>query len=158
MSVNKVILVGRVGANPELKSLQNDGKVVNFSLATSEYSKDKDGNKKEKTEWHNIVAWAQLAENVSKFVVKGSQVYVEGKITNRSWDATDGTKKYITEIVASQVVFLDSKKTTENAGATSTPATTTAKTAAPAATGKGKATQPAAITTGNDDDNDDLPF
>lgn len=150
-SVNKVILVGRAGADPELKNISNDGKVVNFSLATSESFKGKDGNKTEKTEWHNIVAWGQLAETISKYVTKGSQVYLEGKIQTRTWDDKDGNKKYTTEVVANSVVFLGSKKAGENGGEATT--NTNKNT-----TQNAKASTPATVTTGNDSDNDDLPF
>jgi len=152
MSVNKVILVGRVGADPELKNLQNDGKVVNFSIATSESFKGKDGTKTEKTEWHNIVAWGQLAEIISKNVSKGSQLYVEGKIQTRTWDDKDGNKKYTTEVVANQVTFLGSKKTSDSSenGGEATKNTQNSE--------KSKVSTPAAVTTGNNDDDSDLPF
>jgi single-strand DNA-binding protein len=106
MSVNKVILVGNLGKDPELRYTPSGAAVTTFSIATSERYKDKDGNKQEKTEWHNIVAWRQLAEICGKYLHKGKQVYIEGKIQTRSYDDRDGNKKYITEIVADQMHML----------------------------------------------------
>jgi len=106
--VNKVILVGNVGKDPEVKNLDGGTKVANFSLATSESYKDKSGNKVDKTEWHNIVVWRGLAEVAEKYIRKGSQIYLEGKITTRSW-GEEGNKKYMTEIVAENVTLLGKK-------------------------------------------------
>ena len=101
MSVNKVFLLGRVGKPVEVRDTDK-GKVATFTLATSEFYKDRDGNKKENTEWHNIVAWKGTAEIAEKFVQKGSQIYLEGKIRTRSWDK-DGEKRYVTEIIADNI-------------------------------------------------------
>ena len=109
MSVNKVILVGNLGKDPELRYTPSGAAVATFSMATTERFKDRDGNRQEKTEWHNIVAWRQLAEICGKFLHKGKQVYIEGKIQTRSYDDRDGNKKYITEIVADQMQMLGSK-------------------------------------------------
>ena len=106
MSVNKVILVGNLGKDPELKYTPAGAAVVNFSLATSESYKDREGNRQTKTEWHNIVAWRQLAEICGKFLHKGKQVYIEGKITTRKWQDRDGNDRYTTEIVADQMQML----------------------------------------------------
>ncbi len=116
MSLNKVMLIGRLGRDVELRYANNGNAVGNFSVATSEQWKDKEGNKQERTEWHNIVAWGKLAENCSAYIRKGSQVYVEGNIRTRSYDDKVGTKRYVTEIVAQQVKFLDpsGKKTEAN--------------------------------------------
>ncbi len=103
--VNKVILVGRLGQDPEIKSLSPQSKVANFSIATSE-SWMKDGQKQERTEWHRIVAWGKLAETCGRFLTKGKQVYIEGKLQTRSWEDQQGQKKYTTEIVATTVQFL----------------------------------------------------
>src|SRR5579871_1706299 len=97
--VNRVILVGRTGKDPEVRYLENNVAVAKFSLATSESYKDKSGNKVESTEWHNIVLWRGLAEVAEKYVRKGSLLYIEGRIKSRSWEDKDGVKKYITEIV-----------------------------------------------------------
>ena len=104
--VNKVTLIGRLGSDPEVKKLDNGNAVANFSLATSEKYKDKQGNKQENTEWHNIVLWGRLAEIAEKYLEKGKQVYIEGKISTRSWDDQDGNKKYRTEIVGYSLQML----------------------------------------------------
>lgn len=106
MSVNKVILVGNLGKDPELRYTPSGAAVVTFSLATTERYKDRDGNRQEKTEWHNVVAWRQLAEICGKYLHKGKQVYIEGRIQTRSYDDRDGNKRYITEIVADQMQML----------------------------------------------------
>jgi single-strand DNA-binding protein len=106
MSVNKVILVGNLGKDPELRYTPSGAAVATFSLATSERYKDKSGEWVDKTEWHNIVAWRNLAEICGKFLHKGKQVYIEGKIQTRSYDDRDGNKRYMTEIVAQRVRFL----------------------------------------------------
>ena len=109
MSVNKAILVGNLGKDPELRYTPSGDAVVTFSLATTERYKDRDGNKQSKTEWHNIVAWRQLAEICGKFLHKGKQVYVEGKIQNRSYDDRDGNKRYISEVVINEMQMLSSR-------------------------------------------------
>ena len=106
MSVNKVILVGNLGKDPELRYTASGTAVANFSLATTEKYKDRDGNSQEKTEWHNIVVWRQLAEICGKYLTKGKQIYIEGKIQTRSYDDRDGNKRYITEIVVDQMQML----------------------------------------------------
>ncbi|MGE4543386.1 MAG: single-stranded DNA-binding protein [Pedobacter sp.] len=106
MSVNKVILVGNLGKDPELRYTASGTAVANFSLATTERYKDRDGNSQEKTEWHNIVVWRQLAEICGKYLTKGKQIYIEGKIQTRSYDDRDGNKRYITEIVVDQMQML----------------------------------------------------
>ena len=110
MSVNKVILVGRLGKDPELRYTPSGAAVATFSLATTENFKDRDGNRQEKTEWHNIVVWRQLAEVCGKYLHKGKQVYLEGKIQTRSYDDRDGNKRYITEIVVDQMQMLGSRE------------------------------------------------
>lgn len=108
--VNKVILVGNLGRDPELKHLPSGQPICQFSIATSESYTDKAGQKQEKTEWHRIVAWEKLAEVCGKYLGKGSKVYVEGKLQTREWDDKDGVKRYQTEIVAHKVKFLSEKK------------------------------------------------
>lgn len=98
MNVNKVILAGRLGADPETKTLGSGSEVCNFTIATSEKWKDKDGNKQERTEWHRCTAWGKLAEICGKYLSKGKLVYVEGSLKTRSWDDKDGNKRYATEI------------------------------------------------------------
>jgi len=107
--VNKVILVGNLGKDPEVQTFDTYKKAA-FSLATTEYSRDKEGNEVQHTEWHNIVMWRGLAEIAEQFLRKGSQVYIEGKIRTRSFDAKDGTKKYITEIQADNLILLGGRK------------------------------------------------
>ena len=104
--VNKVILIGNLGKDPELRYTPGGRPVASFSLATTERWNDRNGQRQDSTEWHNIVAWGKLAELANQFLKKGKSTYVEGKITTRSWDDRDGNKKYRTEIVASQITFL----------------------------------------------------
>jgi single-strand DNA-binding protein len=115
-SVNKVILVGNLGADPELKYTPSNRAVCNLSVATNEVWKDKSGQKQEKTEWHRVTVWGEQAENCSKFLTKGRMVYVEGKLQTRSWDDKDGKKRYSTEVVADRVVFLGGGAGAENGG------------------------------------------
>jgi single-strand DNA-binding protein len=109
-SVNKVILVGRLGKDPEVKYTQAGVPVARFTLATDESWKDQNGEKQQRTEWHNIVLWRGLAEVAEKFLRKGSQIYLEGKIRTRSWDDKEGNKKYTTEIIGDTFTMLDSKR------------------------------------------------
>jgi single-strand DNA-binding protein len=109
MSINKVILVGNVGKDPEVKHLDSDTSVANFPLATSEYYTNKNGEKVENTEWHNIVCWRRLAILAETYIRKGSQLYVEGRIRTRTFDGQDGTKKYVTEIYADTIQLLGKK-------------------------------------------------
>lgn len=100
--INKVILIGNVGRDPEVRMTQNGKPVAKFSLATTETF-----NGEKKTEWHNIVLWGKLAEVAEKYMRKGKLVYIEGRITTRSWDGTDGKKQYMTEIVGDRMQMLD---------------------------------------------------
>ena len=109
-SLNKVMLIGRLGADPEFRVTLNGSSVVTFNLATDEIYKDKNGQKIERTEWHRIVAWDKLAETCKQYLTKGRLIYVEGRLTTRSWDDKEtGKKNYITEIVATDMTMLDSK-------------------------------------------------
>lgn len=108
-SVNKVILVGNLGKDPEIKVTANSQHVASFSLATAEKFTDKNGEKHEKTEWHNVVLWGKLAELAGQYLKKGSSVYLEGRIETRSWDDKDGVKKYRTEIIGNSIQFLGGK-------------------------------------------------
>lgn len=103
--INKVIIVGRLGQDPEMKAVGQGATVTRLNVATSENWTDKSGNKQERTEWHRITVWGKLAELCGKYLAKGRQVYVEGKLQTRSWE-DNGQKKYATEIVASTVQFL----------------------------------------------------
>lgn len=106
--VNKVILVGRLGKDPEIRSFENGAKVANFSLATSESYK-KDNEKVEKTEWHNVSLWRGLADVAERFLKKGDMIYVEGKLRTRAWDDNNGNKRYTTEVMADNMTMLGKK-------------------------------------------------
>jgi len=106
MSVNKVIILGRLGQEPELKYTPSGAAVCNFSLATSENWMDKSGQKQERTEWHRIVVWGKLAELCNQYLSKGRQAFIEGSLQTRSWDDKTGQKRYTTEINAKNVQFL----------------------------------------------------
>jgi len=105
-SVNKVILVGNLGADPELRYTSSGTPVASFSVATREQWTNKGGEKEEKTEWHKIVAWARLGEICGEYLHKGKQVYIEGRLQTRSWEDRDGNKRYTTEIVAQTMQML----------------------------------------------------
>ena len=109
-SLNKVMLIGNLGKDPELRYTSSGVAVANFSLATNESWRDQDGNMQERTEWHNIVAWQKLAEICGEWLKKGKKVYIEGRIQTRSYDdKNSGAKRYITEIVANSMIMLDSR-------------------------------------------------
>lgn len=116
--INKVILVGNLGKDPEIRSLENGVSVAKFPLATSESYKNRNGERVETTEWHNIVMWRGLAEIAEKYLKKGSRVYIEGKIRTRSYDDKDGIKKYITEIEADNMLMLDGRPDRQDVGGT----------------------------------------
>jgi len=105
-SVNKVILVGNLGRDPELRYTQSGQAVANFTLATNEKWKDKEGNSQERTEWHRIIVWGKTAENCAQYLQKGRSVYVEGRLQTRDWEDREGNKRTTTEIVAQIVNFL----------------------------------------------------
>ncbi|MHC1780570.1 MAG: single-stranded DNA-binding protein [Bacteroidales bacterium] len=108
MSLNKVMLIGNVGRDPEIRHLANSSMVARFPLATSERFKTKTGELQEQTEWHNIVCWSNLAELTEKYIKKGSRLYIEGRIRTNSWvDKNSQEKRYSVEIFADNIVFLD---------------------------------------------------
>ncbi|MBW6474476.1 MAG: single-stranded DNA-binding protein [Anaerolineaceae bacterium] len=109
MSVNKIMLVGHLGQDPEKHTTPSGVSVTTFSLATNERFKDRDGQQQEKTEWHNIVAWNKLADICAEYLHKGSQVYIEGKIQTRKWQDQSGQDRYTTEIIAGQLQMLGGK-------------------------------------------------
>ncbi|MFZ5554346.1 MAG: single-stranded DNA-binding protein [Bacteroidota bacterium] len=114
-SINKVILIGNLGKDPEVRRLENGAAVASFSLATTETYKDRNtGESKSHTDWHNIVMWRGLAEVAEKYLKKGMQIYVEGKIRNRSYQDKDGNTKYITEVVADNMVMMSRAGSSEN--------------------------------------------
>ncbi|HSZ24534.1 MAG TPA: single-stranded DNA-binding protein [Cytophagaceae bacterium] len=109
--VNKVILLGNLGKDPEVRVFEGGTKKAAFSLATGETFLDKNGQRQERTEWHNVVFWGNIVDVIEKYLKKGTQVYVEGRITTRSYDDKDGQKKYITEIVGTSMTLLGGKPT-----------------------------------------------
>jgi single-strand DNA-binding protein len=142
--VNKVILVGRLGKDPEVRNLENGATVANFTMATSETYKDKTtGEKKEITEWHNIVLWRSLAEIAAKYLHKGDMVYIEGKLRTRSWEK-EGVTRYTTEIIGDNMTMLSGKSGGSGSGGAER-----SSTQAPSYTGNNEV--PANST-------DDLPF
>ena len=109
-TLNKVLLIGRLGKNPEIRYTPDGLAIANFSVATDEGYKDKDGNYKSNTEWHRIVAFGKLAEICGEYLTKGKQVYIEGRIQTRTWNDQNGEKKYSTEIIANNLIMLDSRQ------------------------------------------------
>jgi len=112
--VNKVILVGNLGKDPEVRHLENGTAVANFTIATSESYKDREGNRVDQTEWHNVVVWRKLAEIAENYLKKGSQIYLEGKLRTRSWEDQQGNKRYTTEVVADTFTMLGKKEDSSN--------------------------------------------
>jgi single-strand DNA-binding protein len=142
--VNKVILIGNLGADPEIRNLESGVKVATINLATSEFFKDRSGEKQSHTEWHRIVLWRGLAEVAENYLKKGSQVYIEGRLRSRSYEDQDGKTRYVTEIEARELTMLGRK---ENEGNESFPSSE--KVNKPESKGP---------STDMKDDNDDLPF
>ena len=108
-SLNKVLLIGNLGKDPELRYTPDGLAILRFSIATTEYFNDKSGSKNERTTWHNIVVFGKMGQSIANYLNKGKQVFIEGKINNRSYDDKEGNKKYITEIVATNIVLLGAK-------------------------------------------------
>lgn len=143
-TLNKVMLIGRLGQDPELKYTQAGAAVVNVSIATDTAWKDKDGNAQNKTEWHRLVFWRKQAENLSQYMKKGDRIYVEGKLMTRSWDDKEsGQKRYTTEVQVDNLQFLTTKA--EREGAASAPVPEPPE-------------PPADSPETNADQSDDLPF
>jgi single-strand DNA-binding protein len=126
--VNKVILVGNLGKDPEVKYLDSGVAVANFSLATTENYKNKEGERVSQTEWHNIVLWRGLAEVAEKWLKKGSSVYIEGKIKTRKWEDKDGNTRYNTEILADNMTMLGGKSNADSTSPTSSESTSSEST------------------------------
>jgi len=116
--VNKVILIGNLGKDPEVRYLDNGVAVANFSLATTENYKNKEGERVSQTEWHNIVLWRGLAEVAEKYLKKGASIYIEGKIKNKKWEDKEGNTRYNTEILADNMTMLGGKQLQENVAPT----------------------------------------
>ncbi|GAB4120847.1 MAG: hypothetical protein Fur0026_12270 [Sideroxydans sp.] len=152
MSVNKAILIGRLGKDPETRYMTNGEAVTNVSLATSENYKDKNGEKQERTEWHNLVFYRRLAEIAGEYLKKGSLIYVEGRIQNRKYQDKEGRDRYISEIVVNEMKMLGSKsgggsfEVVENSSPAPARSAPAAKPAAPADKGS------------FDNFDDDIPF
>ena len=108
MSVNKAIIVGRLGGDPELRFIPSGRAVANFNIATDAVWKDREGNRQKQTEWHRIVVWGKTAESLAEYLTKGKQIYVEGRLQTRQWDDKDGNKRYTTEIRGDRIVLLSS--------------------------------------------------
>ncbi|MDR3235442.1 MAG: single-stranded DNA-binding protein [Prevotellaceae bacterium] len=126
MSLNKVMLIGNVGKDPEVRHLESGVPVVTIPIATTERYKDKNGEVKEQTEWHNVVFWRALAEFAEKYIHKGKQVYIEGRLRSRSWEDPNGQKRYATEIVADVVQLLGKRSDSEQPTTSDKPAASTA--------------------------------
>jgi single-strand DNA-binding protein len=120
-SVNKAILIGNLGADPELRYTPSGAAVTSFNIATTEKWKNKDGQPQEQTEWHRIILWSRQAEIAKEYLRKGSPVYIEGRIQNRSYEDKDGIKRYVTEIVGQRMQLLGSRGAQPNEGAPSGP-------------------------------------
>lgn len=136
--VNKVILVGNLGKDPEIRHLDNGIAVANFSLATTESYTNKQGERVNQTEWHNVVLWRGLADVAEKYLKKGNSIYVEGKINTRKWEDKEGVTRYSTDIIADKMTMLGSKSDNSNSAAT--------------------AVSPAESSPAKSSGNDDLPF
>ncbi len=109
-TVNKVILIGRLGQDPDLRYTPNGQPVATLNLATNEVWRDRDGNNQERTEWHRVILWGKQAENAGEYLRKGSRIYIEGRLQTRQWEDKDGIKRYTTEVVGLHMQFLDSAR------------------------------------------------
>ncbi len=152
MSVNKVILVGRLGKDPETRYMPNGEAVTNATLATSENWKDKSGEKQEKTEWHNLTFYRRLAEIAGEYLKKGSQIYVEGKLSTRKWQDKEGKDRYTTDIIVNEMQMLSSKSGSGNFDMVDKPI-------ASSSTGVPATNRPTPVKSGGFDNfDDDIPF
>lgn len=157
-SVNKAIIVGNLGADPEIRSIASGARVANISVATSRRWTDRSGAQQEKTEWHRIVLWEKLADIAERYLKKGDSVYIEGEIEYRSYEDKDGVTKYMTEIRGRELVMLGSREGGSGGGMGSSNARSTQR-AAPANTGaKGEGNYEDFETKFPEEDDDDLPF
>jgi single-strand DNA-binding protein len=162
-SVNKAILVGNLGRDPEIRYMPNGEAVCNFSIATTENWKDKNGQKQEKTEWHNIVMYRRLAEIAGEYLKKGRSVYIEGRLQTRKWEK-DGVTRYTTEIIADQMQMLGSREGGASSNASYDGGTAddmnqdTGESAAAAVKDQAPAEKPAGGGSNFDDFEDDIPF
>lgn len=150
--VNKVIIVGNLGDNPEVRYSQQGKAIANISVATSETWKDQSGQRQERTEWHRIVLFRRLAEIAGEYLTKGSKVYIEGKLQTRKWQDQQGQDRYTTEVVADQMQMLDSLKQNNNAPNQGAHSSQSAPQRKPAKSGAGSPPP------SNDFDDQDIPF
>ena len=158
-SVNKVILVGNLGRDPETRYMPDGGAITNISIATTEQWKDKQGEKQEKTEWHRVAFFGKLAEIAGEYLKKGRSVYVEGRLQTRKWTDKDGVEKYTTEIVASEMQMLGSREGMGGGAASGDDGGGSYERSAPAARpAASAANRPAAKSSGFSDMDDDIPF
>jgi single-strand DNA-binding protein len=159
-SVNKVILIGNLGRDPETRYMPDGGAITNISVATTDVWKDKNGEKQEKTEWHRVAFFGKLAEIAGEYLKKGSQVYVEGRLQTRKWQDKEGQDKYTTEVVADRMQMLGSRQGMGGAGAGAGAGPDRDAGEREAAPAKGAAAKPAAAKSGGkfDDFEDDIPF
>jgi single-strand DNA-binding protein len=159
-SVNKVILVGNLGKDPEVKFTPQGTPVAKFSVATSERYKDKEGNWQERTEWHNIVLWQRLAEIAGEYLKKGSKVYIEGRLQTSSWDDREsGQKKYRTEVIGNDLVLLSGRG--EGGGGSEEGGGGSYRSRGASASGGGNAShasEPADVAQGTQITDEDIPF
>ena len=155
-SVNKVILIGNLGRDPEVRYMTSGAAVCNFSIATSRRWKDKQGELQEETEWHNIVCYERTAENAEKYLSKGSPVYIEGRLKTRKWEDKEGVTKYTTEIICEQMQFLGKREDGED----ERPSRSASQRQPERGRAPAPAPRPAAkkSNTGFDDMDDDIPF
>lgn len=145
--VNKVILIGNIGQDPEIRNTPSGVTVASLSLATSESWKGQDGEKQERTEWHRLVAYRKLAEIIGEYVKKGAKLYIEGKLQTRKWQDKDGQDRYTTEIIVDEMQMLDSRGAGQDGGQQR-----------PAGGGQQRYPTPAAPSSGSPDFDDDIPF
>jgi single-strand DNA-binding protein len=157
-SVNKVILLGNLGKDPELRYTPSGQAVARFSLATSDRWRDKNsGEWQDRTEWHTVVCWAKLAETVGQYLTKGSSVYIEGRLQTRSWDDKEGKKHYSTEVVANEMVMVGGRNSGAGASAGASAPRPAAQTSAPAFDEYGQDSS-FSPSSGTEITDDDIPF
>ena len=153
-NLNKVMLIGRLGQDPEIRYTQSGSAVANVTIATNDYWTDKQGGKQERTEWHSLVLWGKLADLAQSYLKKGSQVYVEGRLQTRDWEDQQGQKHYKTEVVVTTMQFLDSKMADSSSNSEYS-ATAAAPQSNPAQTAPAEANT---VPQGDDYIKDDIPF
>jgi single-strand DNA-binding protein len=158
MNLNKAMIIGNLTRDPDVRTTPSGTSVVSFTVATNFVWTDTNGQRQERAEFHNIVAWRKLADICGQYLRKGSKVYIEGRLQTRSWDDQNGNKRYITEIVAENMIMLDSKGSAPNAPANPTPAADNATPAEPAAPPVIDANQPTDNTGGDEIKIEEVPF